>query len=156
MAAGRQARGTPRTPLQQALALLTRREHSRAELTRKLRARGCSADEIDQALARLIEQGWQSDARFAEALVRHRAASGYGPRWIRAELGTHGLDEVLIESALDGFEGDWRKIAHDLLTRRGLTSPEDGLGLSPAHKRKAMDLLQRRGFEYSVMDTVFE
>jgi len=145
-----------RSPLQQALALLTRREHSRYELTGKLRTRGYTPDEIDEALARLTEEGWQSDPRFAEALLRHRAASGYGPRWIRAELGTHGLDGALIESALAGFEGDWREIARDLLARRGLTLPEDGTGSSLSNRRKAMDLLQRRGFEYAVMETVLE
>jgi len=145
----------PRTPLQQALTLLTRREHSRSELTRKLRARGCSADEIEQTLARLVEQGWQSDPRFAEALIRHRAASGYGPRWIRAELGTHGLDDALIESALAGFEGDWSDLAWDLLTRRGLApSDDDDTCLPPARRRKAMELLMRRGFERETMDSV--
>jgi len=141
-----------RTPLQQALALLTRREHSRYELTRKLCARGCSADEIEQTLARLVEENWQSDTRFAETLVRHRAASGYGPRWIRAELGTHGLDDALIESALAGFEGDWSEAAQDLLTRRSLVASDDGTPLPAALKRKAMELLMRRGFERETMD----
>jgi len=144
-------RGAPRTALQQALALLTRREHSRRELTRKLRARGCTSDEIDEALARLTEDGWQSDARFAETLVRHRAASGYGPRWIRAELATHNLDHLLIESALEGFAGDWQQLAFDLLTRRNLRPPEDGGPWSLSQKRKAMDLLSRRGFEHSLL-----
>jgi len=136
-----------RSPLQQALALLTRREHSQFELANKLRTRGYTSDEIDEALTRLREEGWQSDARFAEALIRHRAASGYGPRWVRAELGTHKLDHALIESALDGFEGDWREVAKDLLTRRGLIPPEDGAEWELSRKRKAMDLLLRRGFE---------
>jgi len=138
-----------RSALQQALALLTRREHSKLELTRKLRARGHTSDEIEQALVRLVDEGWQSDARFAQALLRHRAASGYGPRWIRAELATHGLESGLIESALAGFEGDWRQLAQDLLARRGLTAPEDGAPF--AHKRKALELLLRRGFEHPVI-----
>jgi len=143
-----------RTPLQQALALLTRREHSVFELTGKLRTRGCTPDEIDAVLARLTEGGWQSDARFAQALVRHRAASGYGPRWIRAELGTHKLDHALIESALDGFEGDWSELARDLLTRRGLAPPDDGPDWPSTHRHKAAELLQRRGFDMR-LDTLF-
>jgi len=152
MAAGRQGHGTARTPVQQALALLTRREHSRSELTRKLHARGYSVDDIDQALARLIEDGWQSDARFAEALVRHRAASGYGPCWIRAELATHRLDDAMIESALAAFDGNWHEHARSLLARRGLTRPEDGSAWPFAQKCKAMDVLLRRGFEPAMMD----
>jgi len=148
MASKRQGR---RTPQQQALALLTRREHSQYELAGKLRARGCNSDEIDETLARLTEDGWQSDARFAEALIRHRAACGYGPRWIRAELATHKLEHALIESALDGFEGDWPQIAQALLARRNLNPPEDGSPWPLPQKRKAMELLLRRGFEHTVI-----
>jgi len=148
------ARAGRRSPLQQALALLTRREHSAFELSAKLRARGCTSDEIDTVFTRLAEGNWQSDARFAEALVRHRAASGYGPRWIRAELGTHQLDHVLIESALAGFEGDWSELAQDLLARRGLAPPDDGTDWPPAHRRKAADLLLRRGFD-ARLDALF-
>jgi len=145
-----------RSALQQALALLTRREHSKLELTRKLRVRGHTSDEIEQTLVRLVEEGWQSDARFAQALLRHRAASGYGPRWIRAELATHGLDDALIESALAGFEGDWSEAAQELLTRRSLVACDDETPLPRARKRKAMELLIRRGFERETMDVLLK
>jgi len=148
------ARRGRRSPLQQALALLTRREHSQHELASKLRARGCCADEVAALLERLVEDGWQSDARFAESLIRHRAASGYGPRWIRAELATHKLDPALIASALDGFEGDWVFIAADLLARRGLSPPEEGRLWPLPEQRKAADLLLRRGFEHVLADVV--
>jgi len=149
------AKGQRHTPRQCALALLTRREHSRRELTAKLRARGHAASDIEQALERLLEEGWQSDVRFADTLVRHRAASGYGPRWIRAELATHALDPALIESALDGFEGNWAHMARDLLVRRKLCPPDDGADWPLAHQRKAADLLLRRGFEYERLDALF-
>ena len=131
------------TPVQRALGLLVRREHSRKELTRKLAARGVGADEARAAVERLAGDGWQDDARFAEALVRGRVANGYGPLHIRAELGTHGLDREAIAVALDGFDGDWRQVARDLVRRRfGETGPKDLV-----HRRKAADLLARRGFD---------
>ena len=40
-----------------AMDLLARREHGRAELFRKLRQRGASAELIDPALDRLAEEG---------------------------------------------------------------------------------------------------
>lgn len=139
---GRRRRPPP-TPTQRALGLLTRREHSRRELARKLVARGVEEDEAQQAIERLAQAGWQDDARFAESLVRSRVASGYGPRHIRAELGTHGLDQAAIAAALDGFEGDWRELARDLVRRRfGDAGPQD-----PAQRRRAADLLLRRGFD---------
>lgn len=134
---------TPQTPVQRALGLLVRREHSRKELTRKLTARGVDADEAATAVERLAGEGWQDDARFAEFLVRNRASSGYGPLYVRAELGTHGLSGEAVAVAMEGFEGDWTEIARDLVRRRfGPSGPAD-----LAQRRKAADLLARRGFD---------
>lgn len=131
------------TPVQRALSLLVRREHSRKELTRKLAARGVQADEARAAVERLAGEGWQDDARFAESLVRSRVATGYGPRYIRVELETHGLDAAQVDKALASFEGDWRELARDLVARR--FGPERLEDLSV--QRKAADLLLRRGFD---------
>jgi regulatory protein len=131
------------TPVQRALGLLVRREHSRKELTRKLAARGVEADEAVAAVERLAGEGWQDDTRFAESVLRGRAASGYGPLYIRAELATHGLSSEAVAATLDGFEGDWTANARDLVRRRfGPAGP-----LDLAQRRKAADLLARRGFD---------
>jgi alanyl-tRNA synthetase len=79
------------SPTQRALGLLTRREHSRKELARKLAGRGVETVDAHAVIDKLAAAGWQDDSRFARSLVRSRAAVGYGPGWIRAELGTHGL-----------------------------------------------------------------
>lgn len=141
----RKRRVREQTPLQRALGLLVRREHSRKELKRKLQARGIEADAIDAAVSRLAEDGWQDDGRFAEMLVRSRASGGYGPLHIRAELGTHGLDSEQIEVAMATFDGDWPEKARDLVARRfGEQGPVD-----LAQRRKAADMLARRGFDGS-------
>jgi len=131
------------TPLQRALALLVRREHSRKELTRKLAERGVESEAASAAVDRLTGDGWQSDARFAEMLVRTRVANSQGPVRIRAELGSHGLDRDAIEAAMAAFEGDWRQIAQDLANRR--FGPDFVSDL--ARRRKAADFLYRRGFD---------
>ena len=128
---------------QRALGLLTRREHSRKELTRKLTSRGMDAGEVESAVANLTRDGWQNDARFAESLLRARASSGYGPIRVRAELATHGLDREAISAALDTFHGDWAEIASDLVRRR--YGPVASLDLN--QRRKAADFLLRRGFD---------
>jgi len=135
------------SPTQRALGLLVRREHSRKELTRKLTSRGLDREQVVDAVDRLAEAGWQDDERFAETLVRSRANNGYGPMHIRAELGTHGLDGEAIAAALAAFEGDWLDNARSLLRRR---FGED-YGDDPARRRKAADLLMRRGFD---METI--
>ncbi|MCY7312463.1 MAG: recombination regulator RecX [Pseudoxanthomonas sp.] len=131
------------TPVQRALALLVRREHSRKELTRKLALRGIAGEDATAAIERLAGDGWQSDARFGEMLVRTRASQGYGPLRIRAELGTHGLDADTVSAVLEGFGGDWAQVARDLLRRRFRNSA----ATDPAVQRKAIDFLYRRGFQ---------
>ncbi len=135
------------TPAQRALGLLVRREHSRKELTRKLTARGVPENEAGLAVQRMTAEGWQDDSRFASSLARMRMAHGYGPIRIRAELGTHGLGEEMIEAALTALEradeGDWPAIARDLVRwRYGAT-----LATDIALRRKAADFLIRRGFD---------
>lgn len=131
------------TPLQRALALLVRREHSRKELSRKLAERGIESEAVSAAVEKLTDDGWQSDARFAEMLVRTRVAHSQGPVRIRAELGSHGLDSDAVETAMAAFEGDWRQIARHLALRRFGSD----FGSDLAQRRKAADFLYRRGFD---------
>lgn len=131
----------PATATQRAIGLLSRREHSRKELTRKLVHKGLEPAEVEKAVESLAQAGWQDERRFAESLVRSRASSGYGPLHIRAELGTHGLSAEIREHALDSFEGDWLEIARDIVDRR-FGRIADAL----QRRRKAGDYLMRRGF----------
>lgn len=135
------------TPVQRALGLLARREHSRKELNRKLTARGLDAEQARAAVDRLAGEGWQDDTRFAESLVRSRAASGYGPVRIRAELSTHGLDREAIARAMDTFEGDWTGQARELVRRRFGADPGESGNDALDRRRKAADFLLRRGFD---------
>jgi regulatory protein len=134
------------TPAQRALALLVRREHSRKELVLKLRARGIEADEATAAVDRMTQSGWQDDVRFAGSVARTRAAAGYGPLYIRAELGSHGIGEGVISEALASLEmagdTDWAATAREQVRRR--FGDIDKLTLPV--QRKAADYLARRGF----------
>lgn len=136
----------PATAMQRALGLLTRREHSRKELTRKLVARGVDAGEVAAAVDRLTDAGWQDERRFAENLLRARASGGYGPLHIRAELATHDLPADLRSEVMEAFDGDWTEIAADLVRRR-FGRIED----ARVRERKAADFLVRRGFPGEVV-----
>lgn len=130
------------SPIQRALGLLTRREHSRVELTRKLTSRGVEPEDANAVIDKLAKAGWQDDLRFAELLVRSRANTGYGPVRIRAELATHALSAEIIATALAEFECDWSANADDLLRRRHPAALKGDC----AAQRKAADFLMRRGF----------
>jgi regulatory protein len=129
-----------------ALGLLVRREHSRRELERKLAAKGEEPAAAAEAVAELSRQGYQDDARFAEMLVRSRVHGGHGPVRVRAELAQHGIPrdtgEAAIAEVLEALGLDWPDLARDLVQRRFPRGCPD-----LATRRKAADLLARRGFE---------
>lgn len=135
----------PPDPFTRALGLLARREHSRRELRRKLAARGTEPGEIDGALERLDERGYQSDPRFAEMLVRSRIAQGFGPIRILAELRQHGIDQTQAQVVIDAQVPDWPALAADLCRRRFRAAPADY-----AERVKRAQFLLRRGFAAAV------
>lgn len=109
-----------------ALDLLSRREHSLAELREKLAAREFPAEEIDATLERLAREGLASDTRFAEAFIAAHARKGQGPVRIRAELQRRGVAADIIAGHLEAAGHDWAEMARDVRRRRfGATPPAD-------------------------------
>ena len=94
-----------------ALKLLTRREHSRGELQQKLFQRGFENPLVDRVLDELCAGNQLSDVRYAQALVSHRAKTGYGPDYIRQELRARSVDPLIIDEALAGAECSWLEVA---------------------------------------------
>ncbi|MBL8480473.1 MAG: regulatory protein RecX [Sterolibacteriaceae bacterium] len=83
---------------QQAIKLLARREHTRAELARKLAGLG-TPEEIDAVLADMESSQLQSDSRTAESFLRSNA-SRLGASRLRHTLKTRGLAPEMIEEQL--------------------------------------------------------
>lgn len=76
-----------------ALNLLAGRPMSRRELERKLEGWEADSEESAAICDRLEELGFLNDASYAEQVVRHYSAKGYGLRKLRDELyrrGSHG------------------------------------------------------------------
>ena len=51
-----------------ALKLLSMREHTEKEIREKLKDKGFSSDEIDEAISRLLAENSLSEERFAEMI----------------------------------------------------------------------------------------
>ncbi|WP_345811637.1 recombination regulator RecX [Paraburkholderia sp. PREW-6R] len=81
-----------------ALGYLSRREYSRAELSRKLKPFVEESDSLDTLLDQLEAENWLSDSRFAESLI-HRRSSRLGASRIVGELKQHAVDPTLVEEA---------------------------------------------------------
>lgn len=139
-----------------ALRLLSRREHGWAELEGKLLAKGFPAEAVADALPALRDEGLQSDARFAAALVRRRIARGYGPAYIRRELRSRQVREDLAEAQLNQPDEYWAEVAQRALAKK---FPE-GSAAAPAPERSGRfnaaeaRFLTRRGFSADLVHRV--
>jgi len=141
---------TPPDAYDKALTLLVRREHSAKELKSKLTRRGLDADAASAALEKLQSKDFQSDARFGEMLVRSRIEGGYGPRWIFAELRTHGIGDEQARALLDAAEVDWaEQVRRQLRRRYGGRS-----AANHAERVKRAAFLLRRGFDAATVQSV--
>jgi regulatory protein len=103
-----------------ALGLLVRREQSERELETKLAQRGYAKAEARTAIDALKSRELQSDSRFSELLSRSRAAQGYGPRRIGAELRSHEDAAGRHEPQQGGHDGKTRQsLQHNRPQRDG-------------------------------------
>ena len=125
-----------------AFRLLTRREHSRAELYDKLTVRGYDSDIVNDLLTSLAAEDLVSDHRYAQALVAHRVNTGYGPRRIMMELKDKGVAPEIIDQTLLSSEVDWDELLRAQHNRK--------FGVSKAGSFKEWarraQYLDRRGF----------
>ena len=134
-----------------AVGLLARREHSRAELLRKLTTRGYAAGDIEPLLDRLAAQGLQSDERFTASYVRMRSGRGYGPQRIRAELRERGAAADLIDRELATLAGADTPRIDDIWHRKFAGRlPQD-----VRERARQMRFLQQRGFSLADIHNLF-
>jgi regulatory protein len=130
-----------------ALRLLARREHSRAELAKKLSGEA-GRNEIDAVLDRLQQAGLLSDARFAESLVAARGAR-FGAARLRHDLRSKGVAEEIIDSALPaGIEEELAR-AREVWRRKFGAQPVDR-----ADYARQARFLQSRGFAAEIVRKV--
>ena len=141
-----------------ALRLLGQREHGRAELQVKLRAKGCPEAVVAEVLDGLQENGAQSDERFAAALARRRVERGYGPLYIRAELKDRQVDEALAQEALNQPPAYWSEVANRALAKKFPNRDDGGsgsVGKGASYAAQAR-FLSRRGFPSDLIYRLLE
>lgn len=125
-----------------ALRLLARREHSRAELARKLAPRAESPAALADLLDSLEQKKQLSDARYAEARVRQLARK-YGAARIRQDLKANGVGGDIV----DGVSGEGELERARAILDRKYRSP----ATSREERAKRMRFLQSRGFSSDVI-----
>lgn len=128
------------TAKERALAMLNRRDYSRAELLRRLVEKGEDEAAAAEAVERLAELGFVDDARYAPLIVRHYAAKGYGAQRVRMELQKRGIPRELWDAATE--EMPVQDDAIDRLLRAKLKSDAP----DRAELKRATDALLRKGY----------
>lgn len=139
------------TPLRDhALACLARREHSRAELARKLTNAGHAEEDISALLDDFEARNWLSDRRFAESWVAdHRARSGAVK--LAYELRRRGVDEHVIDAVLAESRGSELERAREVWQKKFGAPPADA-----QEKARQMRFMQGRGFGLDILRQLFK
>ena len=137
-----------------AIAYLSRREYSRAELTRKLtpfiEESDAQSGALDPLLDSLEREGWLSDARFAESVMNRRSPR-MGASRIVNELRRHGLDQGLVESVGSQLRDTERARALAVWRKKFGEPPQ-----SPADRAKQARFLAMRGFSHATISQVLK
>ncbi len=129
--------------------LLARREHSRAELARKLLAHA-EADEVDALLDQLEQENLLSNTRYVEMLA-HARAGKHGSLRLKADLRDKGVPESEMADVLEDAR------AHDLEAARAIWQKKFGTrpeAASAAERARQYRFLAGRGFPGDVIRRV--
>ena len=123
-----------------AIAMLARREHSRAELRGKLRRFSSDAAAIDEVLEALQAGDYLSDERTAASISRVRGAR-YGSLRVANDLRSKGIGGELATATLAALKSTEAERAQALWEQKFGAPPTDA-----NERARQMRFLQARGF----------
>lgn len=123
-----------------ALRYLSAREHSRAELERKLAAFEEAPGAVAKVLDGLQAKGFINEARVVESVV-HRRAAKLGASRIRQELQSKGLEPGAVAEAVQQLKTTEVSRAREIWRKKFGT-----VASTPAERGKQMRFLASRGF----------
>jgi regulatory protein len=133
-----------------ALRLLAGREHSRAELQRKLAPHETEPGELARALDELQAKGFINEQRVLESVL-HRRAARLGASRVRQELQAKGLDPEAVAEAVAGLQGSEAARAHAVWRKKFGEPPQDA-----NERARQMRFLLTRGFSGDVVRRVVQ
>ncbi|MBI3449399.1 MAG: RecX family transcriptional regulator [Acidobacteria bacterium] len=138
--------------METALAALSRRSMTAAEITAHLRRKGFPPAEITAAILRLVELDYVNDARFTAAFIGTRAVSrGLGPGRVRQELARRGVPRDVIESELSRAVESGESSPSDAARALEKIVRVKGLPTDRVERDRVRAALARRGFGMSAI-----
>ena len=123
-----------------ALRLLAGREHSRAELEKKLRAHEAEPGDLQRALDELQAKGFINEQRVVDSVL-HRRAARLGTGRVKQELQAKGISAEAVAEAVDSLRGTELERAREVWRKKFGEPATD-----PAGRAKQMRFLASRGF----------
>ncbi len=133
-----------------AVQITGKRNLSRAELIKKLGEKGFSEEDSVSAAEWLGDLGVLDDTAYAEMLVRHYRAKGFGDLRVREELRRRGIEKDLAVSVLADAPQDTNDAVVTFLKQK-----LRGKELDEEMKRKLSAALMRRGFTWADIQSGF-
>lgn len=133
-----------------ALRALSRREYSRQELQRKLRAvvDPDAVEELEALLDEFVQRGWISDTRYAEQIAFARR-NKFGSLRVAQELRQQGVGESVIDEALQPLRDAELETARSVWHKKFGRPPAD-----MKERAKQVRFMQSRGFSSEVIRRV--
>jgi len=131
-----------------ALRLLSGREHSRAELERKLGPHEEEPGQLARILDELAAKDFINEQRVVDSVV-HRRSGKLGAMRIRQELQAKGLDSEKVQAALGQLKSTELARAREVWARKFDALPADA-----AERGKQARFLAARGFDGEVVRRV--
>jgi regulatory protein len=133
-----------------ALRLLSQREHSRAELERKLAAHEEVPGELAKALDELQARDFINEDRVIESVV-HRRAGKLGAARVKQELAAKGVSSEAVAAAMEGLrESEYSRAL--AVWRKKFDRP----ATDPNERAKQIRFLMTRGFNAEVVRKIVQ
>jgi regulatory protein len=131
-----------------ALRYLSAREHSRAELERKLASHEEEPGQLASVLDDLLAKGFINEQRVVESVINRRS-SRLGSLRIKQELQAKGLAPDMVSSAVGTLRATELERAREVWRKKFGAPPVDA-----AERGKQMRFLASRGFAAEVLRRV--
>jgi regulatory protein len=145
-----------RGPYEYALDLLAARAYTVRNLRRKLVQKEFAADEVDRAIARLVESGLLDDRKYAAEYARQKiVVGGSSVRRVRQELAKKGIDAESVGESIDALleeEPVDQEAAIERMAVKKLRSMGDLDGV--VKRRRVFGYLARKGYEIDDINRV--
>ena len=132
-----------------ALRVLAGRAHSTGELREKLRRRAARVEDVDDVLARLKQDGYLDDRRFAESFAAARLANDrFGRGRVLQDLRQQRVAPALAEKTVRQVyeDVDEQKLIEEWIRRKYRAAEREGLFQEEKDLAAAYRRLLRAGF----------